>query len=981
MKNLSAPSDSSFRIQDDFCRNGQVHYRSPYQDLRISKQPLAEFVFAQAGQRESKTAIIDGLSDRTLTYGEVARSVRQTAAGLVAHGLHKGDVCAIYSPNTPEYVVAFFGVIMAGGVITTVNPLYTVTELTHQLRDSKARFLITTPQLSKVAKRAAAAAGIEEVFAFGAGVGVTRFHTLARNADTFSPPRIDPRTDLAVLPYSSGTTGLPKGVMLTHHNLVTNSEQFAAVERMSADEILVAILPFYHIYGMLVLMHAALRAGATIVTMPRFRTKAFLKILERHRVTTAYLVPPLVRMLATHPLVDRYDLSALRHIVSAAAPLPETIALACANRLDCSVRQAYGMTEASPFTHVTPRDAIRTNAVGLAVPNTEFRIVDVARQIDLAPDDLGEVWVRGPQIMKGYLDNPAATGSMIDRQGWMHTGDIGYVDKDGYLYVVDRAKELTKFRSLQYEGHELLRSMVEDIAARRVAARRINFQALLLDSVRESVVAVDFQRRVTFWNKGAEALFGYAPDEVLGEPLEPLIAPISRDSRNRHLLEFADIETSGEWKGQSRQRRQDGSELWTSVVVSTISDSNGRPSGYIAIHRDITDQKAIEQRLRFQAQLLDSVRESVLATDLNGKVTFWGKGAEALFGYSADQALGHDVETLTFPLANTGLSLSAIRDKVVRELSWHAQLPRRRRDGSEFDADIAVAPVRDSDGAAVGLIGIHRDITELRRSQAKIRDSRERLRQLAASLMAIREEERSAISRELHDELGQALTRLRMELHWISEQTRTQAATGRAGSLVPLVGRMLDTVRHISSSLRPPILDDLGLEAAIEWQVQEFGRWSDCRCRLNLQLADLEPHTGRDTAVFRIIQESLTNIARHAQAKQVQIRARTSSTQLMVEIADDGIGVQQDDLTSPRSLGLIGMRERTESMGGHLEIVTAKPVGTTIRVSMPLTPISVADQSDDSPADSGRPPNRARGSEARGLTVSGPAGRRRSARR
>jgi signal transduction histidine kinase len=278
----------------------------------------------------------------------------------------------------------------------------------------------------------------------------------------------------------------------------------------------------------------------------------------------------------------------------------------------------------------------------------------------------------------------------------------------------------------------------------------------------------------------------------------------------------------------------------------------------------------------------------------------------------------------------------------------------------------------------VGLIGIHRDITELRRNEEMVRDSREQMRNLAASLMAVREEERSAISRELHDELGQALTRLRMELRWISEQPASALTTDRAGSLLPLVGRMLDTVRHISSRLRPPILDDLGLEAAIEWQVQEFARWSDCRCRANLRMGDLEPHPVRDTAVFRIVQEALTNVARHAQARQVLVRAWTTDGEVMVEIADDGIGVPQQDLSSPRSLGLIGMRERADSVGGQLHIVAMPPTGTTIRLCVP---IGSSERSHDSNSHRGRPPHRARRPETRRRSVSRHPGRRRSAGR
>jgi acyl-CoA synthetase (AMP-forming)/AMP-acid ligase II len=431
-------------------------FRSPYSDVDIPDVPLQDFLFEHAAKFSDKAALIDGPSGRVLTYGDLVSSVRRTAAGLAARGFAKGDVFAIYSPNVPEYAIAFFGVAAAGGVNTTVNPLYTPAELRRQLIDSKATFMVTVSQFLDKATEAIAGTSVREVFVFGEADGATPFGDLA-TADG-PPPEIviNPREDLVALPYSSGTTGLPKGVMLTHHNLVSNLCQTHSVEQLSDQEVLIGILPFYHIYGMVVIMSGALRAGGTIVTMLRFDLEQFLELLQAHAVTMAYLVPPIVLALAKHPLVDNYDISALKNILSGAAPLPEPVAKACIERHGLMLRQGYGLTETSPVTHANGRDReIKHDSVGVALPNTEYRIVDLSTGTDAVADGLGEVWIRGPQVMKGYLNNPEATRDMIDSDGWLRTGDIGRADSGGYLFVVDRVKELIKYKGLQVAPAEL----------------------------------------------------------------------------------------------------------------------------------------------------------------------------------------------------------------------------------------------------------------------------------------------------------------------------------------------------------------------------------------------------------------------------------------------------------------------------------------------------------------------------------------------
>jgi acyl-CoA synthetase (AMP-forming)/AMP-acid ligase II len=431
--------------------------RSPYPDVTIPNISLPDFVFADAARRADKPALIDGPSGRTITYGELVERARLVAGGLAARGFQPGEVFAIYLPNLPEYAVAYYGVLLAGGTNTTINPLYTVEELTAQLNDADAHWLLTIPPFLDKALQAAGRSGVREVFVLGEAEGATPFAALL--ASGCQPPEvtIDPRRDLAALPYSSGTTGLPKGVMLTHHNLVANLCQFQSVVELGEEETGIAVLPFFHLYGQAVLMAAALWQGATLVTMPRFDLEQFLAVLQDYRVSRAAVVPPIVLALAKHPLVDNFDLSALRFVLSAAAPLSAELEQACGKRLGCVVSQGYGLTETSPALTVHPpvEAKIRHGSTGQLVPNTQAKVIDLATGQALGRDQDGELCFRGPQVMAGYLNNPEATAQMVDPDGWLHTGDIGHVDDDGYLYVVDRVKELIKYKGWQVAPAEL----------------------------------------------------------------------------------------------------------------------------------------------------------------------------------------------------------------------------------------------------------------------------------------------------------------------------------------------------------------------------------------------------------------------------------------------------------------------------------------------------------------------------------------------
>src|SRR5437588_2166590 len=245
--------------------------------------------------------------------------------------------------------------------------------------------------------------------------------------------------------------------MLTHYNLVANMCQMDGLDYFSHDDILVCVLPLFHIYGLVVVLNMGLHLGATIVMMPRFDLEQFLSLIQKYRVTLSHVVPPIVLKLPKDPLVDNYDLSSLKTIFSGAAPLGPELSRECMQRIGCGIRQGYGMTETSPVTHSSPADPakMKLGSVGTAAPNTECKIIDPQTAAELGPNEEGEVCVRGPQIMRGYLNNAEATAHTIDKDNWLHTGDIGYADDEGNLFIVDRVKELIKYKGFQVAPAEL----------------------------------------------------------------------------------------------------------------------------------------------------------------------------------------------------------------------------------------------------------------------------------------------------------------------------------------------------------------------------------------------------------------------------------------------------------------------------------------------------------------------------------------------
>ena len=434
-------------------------YKSRVNDLPISDLSVTERVFEGLRDRADEVVLTDGVDGRQITADEFIEHVKRLAGGLSENGFGQGKTVALMSPNSPEFCIIFHAVAWAGGTITTLNPTYTASEVAHQIKDSGADVLITIPGFLETARTGIAEAGNIEIVTVGDTDGVRSLAELY-GAPIEKQVSVDLDTHSVVLPYSSGTTGLPKGVRLSHRNVVMNIAQTELAAEFRPGEVAAAFLPFFHIYGMSVLMNLHLSCGGALVTMPRFDLEMFLRICQDHRSRRLWIVPPVALALAKHPLVDDYDLSSVDQVFSGAAPMGAELSDAVAARLDCAMLQGFGMTELSPVSHVTPLSEPKSGASGLALPNTECRIVDPDSGQDMPAGSEGELWVRGPQVMIGYLNNEQATRETLTEDGWLKTGDIALIDEDGYMFIVDRLKELIKYKGFQVAPAELEAALV-----------------------------------------------------------------------------------------------------------------------------------------------------------------------------------------------------------------------------------------------------------------------------------------------------------------------------------------------------------------------------------------------------------------------------------------------------------------------------------------------------------------------------------------
>ncbi len=427
----------------------------PRHDLGLS---FPEFIMKDFAKHGEKIAIVDGTSGEKRTFGDLTRHVDSIGLGLKeTYGIGKGDVVALMSPNHADYFSCVNSCMKIGASVTVINPIYTFHEVSKQLLDCDAKLIIAHSDNLSTAQEAAKAKSEASGVECKAITIQDEVDELKSTAGVLHAADIDVVNDTALLPYSSGTTGLPKGVMLTHENLVSNILQSVEGELKfySPDDVTLSPLPMFHIYSFLVSLHLPLFSGTPLITMKAFDMELFCKLVEEYKATRMHIVPPIVLGLAKHPIVDKYDMSSLQVGISAAAPLGGDIERAMSKRLNCSLKQAWGMSELSPIGTLNPDCTPKSGTVGPPVSNTQAKITCLETGANLPPGGSGELHIRGPQVMKGYLGQREKTEECLSADGWLKTGDIASIDEDGYVTIEDRAKELIKVLGFQVAPAEL----------------------------------------------------------------------------------------------------------------------------------------------------------------------------------------------------------------------------------------------------------------------------------------------------------------------------------------------------------------------------------------------------------------------------------------------------------------------------------------------------------------------------------------------
>ena len=462
-------SSSSARISADF-----VH-SSPFPSVlgfaNKSNLLLGDMVSKDWDKFGSKLAIVDAISGDKRTFTEYSHRTSSAASSFASSvGISAGDAVCIFSPNHVDYLPATLGLLRLGAVMSPANPLYTSYELTTQLNKSKSVAILAHPLFKDVALKAARdSATCKKVLLFGGeryesdghfdglvedgASGANNFHKTLAGVSS---------EQLALLPFSSGTTGLPKGTMLTHRNVAVNMLQFEGPEGqyVSLSDVCISPLPMFHIYGFMASLVCSAYKGNSLVTMRSFDLVKFCELVQHYKPTRAHLVPPIILGLAKHPIVAKYDLKSLKMLVSAAAPLGAEVEDAVRTALPgVQCKQAWGMSELSPVGTATPDGNLKTGSgtIGPVVADTLGKIVCLTTGKNMPPgkENTGELCIKGPQVMKGYLDEPDKTRDCLSDDGWLRTGDVAFADADGYFYIVDRLKELIKYKGFQVAPAEL----------------------------------------------------------------------------------------------------------------------------------------------------------------------------------------------------------------------------------------------------------------------------------------------------------------------------------------------------------------------------------------------------------------------------------------------------------------------------------------------------------------------------------------------
>lgn len=455
----------------------------------------------------------DAETNRTFTFGEVRESSITFAKGLKSiYDFRKGDVLGVFSPNCIDTPAITCGALWAGVIVSPANPGYTVNELAYQLRDSGAKAIVTQLATIDTVRKACAKVGLPEdcIVLMGDArdkSGKFKHWTSVRNISgttRYNQAKITPKTDLAFLVYSSGTTGTPKGVRLCHYNLTSNVLQLNAGEygagannltwdgsgtspgiplprKESGGDKILACLPFFHIYGLTATILLPMYSGVKIIALAQFEIEKFCRLIQDHGITYVYVVPPMCLLLSKHPCVDKYDLSSIRMTNSGAAPLSKELVEAMHRRTGIKVKQAYGLSETSPSCIAQPWHEWHKSvgSIGKLLPNIQAKFCAVpgseeerdpnGTATELAQGKTGELYLKGPNVFLGYHQKPEETKGCLDEEGWFRTGDVGHIDENGDIYITDRVKELIKYKGFQVapaelEGYLVDHDLIDDVA-------------------------------------------------------------------------------------------------------------------------------------------------------------------------------------------------------------------------------------------------------------------------------------------------------------------------------------------------------------------------------------------------------------------------------------------------------------------------------------------------------------------------------------
>jgi len=432
--------------------------------------PLFGFLTGSAEKYPDDTAF--SVQGKGITYKELDEQTSKLANALNSSGVKKGDAILVLLPNSIEFVVAYYGILKAGGTVVPTNPMYKEAEVKHHIDDPSAVGVITDCERYPVVKAVSDDTDLKVVvLADASGVEETlSLETILSDYDsTFPRQEINPKEDVAAIEYTGGTTGLPKGVMLTHYNLVANAIQNAVWLDWSSEDVIMGVLPFYHSWGACTCVNSAIYCGARVVIMARFDAEELLKTMQDEKATLLYSAASLFTNLVSNPLINKYDLSSLKYIKAGAMPIPPEIKERWDQITGVPMILGYGLSEASPETHDCPPQRVRIGTIGIPVFDTDARIVDEATgTIDLPPGEVGELIIKGPQVMKGYLNRPDDNKEAL-RDGWLYTGDLGAMDEEGYFRIADRKKETIKYKGYTIAPAEVEAAIYEHSSVRECA--------------------------------------------------------------------------------------------------------------------------------------------------------------------------------------------------------------------------------------------------------------------------------------------------------------------------------------------------------------------------------------------------------------------------------------------------------------------------------------------------------------------------------